>query len=61
MGPDEIRLKILKDCATAYSKPLFILLRKSLEQNRIPKAWKIALFSRKEPGQIVRNQYDQFH
>ena len=42
MGPAGIHPKILKECVTAFSKPLFILFRKSIEQKRIQKALKNA-------------------
>jgi hypothetical protein len=41
-GPDQIRPKVLKECATSLSKPLTIIFKKSIEEGRIPDRWKTA-------------------
>ena len=39
-GPDQIHPKLIKECKDSLIKPLEILLKKSMENNRIPKIWK---------------------
>lgn len=39
-GPDGISNRILKECASAFSYPLTLIYRKSLNEGELPKDWK---------------------
>ena len=41
-GPDNIYPRLLKECATTLSKPLTILLNKSISEGSVPSSWKKA-------------------
>jgi hypothetical protein len=41
-GPDRMPLRILKDGATALSKPLSVLFHKIYENKEIPEQWKVS-------------------
>ena len=41
-GLDEVNSHVLKTCASAFSKPLDIIFRKSLREGYVPKLWKDA-------------------
>ena len=42
MGPDEIHPRILKESAEIIYLPLYCILRTSLDQGKVPEAWKLA-------------------
>ena len=41
-GPDDIHARLLPELAEYFSAPITELFRKSIEQGRIPKEWKLA-------------------
>ena len=45
MGVDNVHPMVSRECAVAFAKPLVILFRKSLIENKIPNLWKLALIS----------------
>ena len=45
MGMDCVHLMVLRECSVAFTKPLVILFRVALMQNKIPSIWKRALKS----------------
>jgi hypothetical protein len=44
-GPDGLHPMLLRECADVLCKPLYILMRESLDQGTVPKAWKEANIS----------------
>ena len=41
-GPDSIPLKLIKECAIQFSKPLTLLYNKCILQAKYPHPWKLA-------------------
>ena len=44
-GPDKIHPHVLKECCEQLAKPLFLLFRKSLDEEELPADWKTATVS----------------
>ncbi|XP_065662819.1 uncharacterized protein LOC136085442 [Hydra vulgaris] len=41
-GMDKVHLKVLKECNSAFAKPLSLILNKSFETSKLPKLWSCA-------------------
>ena len=62
-GPDGLHPPVLKELSNEISKPLAIIMQKSLDEHTLPKSWKDAhvspIFKKGSKSSMTVNQYDK--